>query len=163
MKQCNWCKSQVDKDAKMCPNCGKAIWEKKHIKGVKKVGIVFGILFLTLFVVIIVLALNTPSAEEYCTSAKFVNLEEVYELHAQNVPKAEELYKDKYFKFTGEAQHIYKSYLQIQSDYISADVYFNSFYQDKSKALNINDKVTYCGKIDFGMSIQVKNSIIVEE
>ncbi len=23
MKQCNWCKSQVDKDAKICPNCGK--------------------------------------------------------------------------------------------------------------------------------------------
>ena len=163
MKQCNWCKSQVDKDAKMCPNCGKAIWEKKHIKGIKKVGIIFGILFLTLFVVIIVLALNTPSAEEYCKSAEFVNLEEVYELHAQNVPKAEELYKDKYFKFTGEVQHIYKSYLQIQSDYISADVYFNSSYQDKSKALNVNDKVTYCGKIDFGMSIQVENSIIVEE
>ena len=47
------------------------------------------------------------------------NLEEVYNLHSKDVPKAEELYKDKYFKFTGTISHKYKTYTQIQSDYVS--------------------------------------------
>ncbi len=28
MKQCNWCKSQVDKDAKMCSNMGKETYKR---------------------------------------------------------------------------------------------------------------------------------------
>ena len=74
MKECNWCKSQVNADAKVCPNCGKRIWEKKHKKGIKAVGITFGIIFLLLFVVIIILALNSPSVEDKCQNAEFVNL-----------------------------------------------------------------------------------------
>ena len=109
MKECNWCKSQVNADAKVCPNCGKRIWEKKHKKGIKAVGITFGIIFLLLFVVIIILALNSPSVEDKCQNAEFVNLEEVYNLHSKDVPKAEELYKDKYFKFTGTISHKYKT------------------------------------------------------
>ena len=163
MKECNWCKSQVNADAKVCPNCGKIILEKKPKKGIKAVGITFGIIFLLLFVVIIILALNSPSVEDKCQNAEFVNLEEVYNLHSKDVPKAEELYKDKYFKFTGTISHKYKTYTQIQSDYVSADVYFSANYKDKASNYNVNDKITYCGKINFGMAIQVKNAMIIDE
>lgn len=163
MKECNWCKSQVNADAKICPKCGKAIWEKKHKKGIKAVGITFGIIFLVLFIVIIILALNSPSVEEKCQNAEFITLEEIYNLHSKDVPKAEELYKDKYFKFNGTISHKYKTYTQIQSDYISADVYFSTNYEDKASNYNVDDKITYCGKIDFGMAIQVKNTMIIDE
>ena len=163
MKECNWCKSQVNADAKICPNCGKRIWEKKHKKGIKAVGITFGIIFLLLFVVIVILALNSPSVEDKCQDAEFVNLEEVYNLHSKDVPKAEELYKDKYFKFTGTISHKYKTYTQIQSDYVSADVYFSANYRDKASNYNVNDKITYCGKINFGTAIQVKNAMIIDK
>ena len=163
MKECNWCKSQVDKDAKICPKCGKRIWEKKHKKAMKVFGIVVGSVFALLFVVIIIAAINTPSVEEKCKNAELVSLEEIYELHAKDVPKAEELYKDKYFKFNGTISHKYKSYIQIQSDYISADTYFSANYKDKVSNYNVNDKITYCGKVNFGMAIQVKNAMIVEE
>lgn len=163
MKECNWCKSQVDKGAKICPNCGKRIWEQKHKKLGKTVGITFGIIFLLLFVVIIILALNSPKVEDKCKNAELITLEEIYDLHSKDVPKAEELYKDKYFKFNGTISHKYKTYIQIQSDYISADTYFSANYKDKAYDYNVNDKITYCGKVDFGMAIQVKNAMIVDE
>ena len=96
-------------------------------------------------------------------NAEFGNLEEIYHLHAQNVPKAEEIYKNKYFKFTGKITHIYNNYLQIESNYISADVYFDSDYKEKAKNLNVNDTITYSGRVDFGMSIIVRDAIIVKE
>ena len=163
MKECNWCKSQVNKDAKVCPNCGKPIWEKKHKKAIKTVGIVFGIIFSLLFVIIIILALGSPKVEDKCQNAEFVSLEEIYDLHSKDVPKAEELYKDKYFKFTGTISHKYKTYTQIQSDYVSADVYFSANYKDKASNYNVNDKIKYCGKVNFGMAIQVKNAMIIDE
>lgn len=163
MKECNWCKSQVNEDAKVCPNCGKHIWEKKHQKGIKAVGIILGILVLFLVMIIIILSLDAPDVEEKCQNAEFVNLEEIYELHAKDVPKAEELYKDKYFKFNGTISHKYKTYIQIQSNYVSADTYFLSSYKDKAYSYNVDDKITYCGKVDFGLAIQVKNAMIVEE
>lgn len=163
MKECNWCKSQVNQGAKICPNCGKRIWEKKHKKGIKTVGIVLGIIFSLLFVIIIILALGSPKVEDKCQNAEFVSLEEIYDLHSKDVPKAEELYKDKYFKFTGTISHKYKTYTQIQSDYVSADVYFSANYKDKASNYNVNDKITYCGKVNFGMAIQVKNAMIIDE
>lgn len=163
MKECNWCKSQVNADAKVCPNCGKYIWEKKHKKGIKAVGITLGIIFSLLFVVIIIIALGSPKVEDKCQNAEFVNLEEIYNLHSKDVNKAEELYKDKYFKFNGTISHKYKTYTQIQSDYVSADVYFSANYKEKASNYNVDDKITYCGKINFGMAIQVKNAMIVEE
>lgn len=162
-KICPQCKSKIDKDAKICPNCRCAQWSKKDKKLLKNVLKTFGIIFLVLFVIIIVLAVNSPSVEEECANAKFVNLEEVYDLHAKDVPKAEELYKGKYFKFNGTISHKYKNYMQIQSDYISADVYFNSDYKDNAFSYNVDDNITYCGKINFGLSVQVKNSIILKE
>lgn len=163
MKECNWCKSEVDKDAKICPKCGKRIWDKKHKKGIKAVGVVFGIIFLLLFLVIIILALGSPKVEDKCKDAKLANLEEIYELHAKDVNKAEELYKDKYFKFDGTISHKYKNYIQIQSDYVSSDTYFSANYKEKAFNYNVNDKITYCGKVSFGTAIKVKNAMIVEE
>ena len=163
MKECNWCKSQVDEKTKICPNCGKRIWDKKHKKGIKTVGIVFGIILLLLFVVIIILALNSPNVEEKCKNAEFIALEEIYELHAKNIAKANELYKDKYFKFNGTVGHKYKKYTQIQSDYISSDTYFSAKYKDKINNYKVNDKITYCGKVSFGVAINVKNAMIIEE
>lgn len=163
MKECNWCKSQVNKDAKVCPNCGKQIWEKKHKKGIKAVGVILGILVLFLIMIIIILSVDVPDVEEKCKSTEFANLEEIYELHAKDVPKAEEIYKDKYFKFNGTISHKYKTYIQIQSNYVSTDTYFLSSYKDKAYNYNVDDKITYCGKVDFGLAIQVKNAIIIDE
>lgn len=162
-KICSQCKSEINIDAKICPNCRCAQWSKKDKKLGKTVALIFSMLFITLFVVIIIVAINSPNVEEICANAEFVSLEEVYNLHAKDVPKAEELYNNKYFKFNGTIIHKYKSYIQIQSDYVSADTYFLSDIKEKAYNYNVDDKITYCGKINFGMAIQVKNAIIIEE
>ena len=163
MKECNWCKSEVDEKAKICPNCGKRIWEKKHKSAIKSVGIIFAVLFLLLFVIIIILALGSPKVEDKCKDAEFANLEEIYELHSEDVPAAEELYKDKYFKFKGKISHKYKSYIQIQSEFVSSDTYFSPNYEERAYAYNVDDEITYCGKVDFGLAIKVKNAMVIEE
>lgn len=138
-------------------------WEKKHKKGIKAVGITIGIIFLLLFIVIIIIATSSTGVKEKCKNAEFVSLEEIYNLNSKYVPKAEELDKDKYFKFSGTISHKYKSYTQIESDYIKTDVYFSTDYKDKVSSYNADDKITYCGKVDFGMAVQVKNAMIIEE
>ena len=163
MKECNWCKKEVDEKAKICPYCGKRIWEEKHKKGIKKVGIIFGIIFGLLFIIIIVAALTGKKVEDYCKDAEFANLEEIYNLHATDQPKAESLYKDKYFKFKGKITHKYNKYIQIESNYISADTYFNSSYKDKAYEYDVDSEITYCGKVNFGLAIQVKNAMVIEE
>lgn len=162
MKECKYCKSEINEDAKVCPNCRRSQWNQNDKKLLKKVFKTIGLVFLILFIVIIVLAINSPNVEDKCVNAEFVKLEDVYEIHAKDIIKAEEQYKDKYFKFTGTISHKYKNYIQIQSDYISADVYFNTKYKDEAFNYNIGDTITYCGKIDYSMSIQVKNAMIVK-
>lgn len=162
-KICSQCKSEIPADAKRCPNCRCTQWNKKE----KKIGkivlkAILGI-FALLFIVIIVLALNTPSVEDKCANAKFVTLEEVYNIHSTDVTKAKEMYEGKYFKFTGTIGKKYDKYFQIASDYINADVYFNVNYKDKANELNVGDKITYCGKISYSTSVQVKNAMIINE
>ena len=142
MKECNWCKSKVDEGAKVCPKCGKSIWEKKHKSAIKSVGIIFAVLFLLLFIIIIILALGSPKVEDKCKDAEFANLEEIYELHSEDVYAAEELYKNKYFKFTGTISHKYKKYIQIQSNYVSSDTYFSPNYEEKAYSYNVDDEIT---------------------
>ena len=121
MKECNWCKSQVNKDAKVCPNCGKPIWEKKHKKAIKTVGIIFGIIFSLLFVIIIILALGSPKVEDKCQNAEFVSLEEIYDLHSKDVPKAEKLYKDKYFKLDENKKTTIEELVERYAKYIISE------------------------------------------
>lgn len=162
VRLCPRCKSEVSPDATRCPNCNVTIWRDKDKKLGKRVLKIFGFIFLALFIILIIVGINTPSSEEKCKDAKVGNLEEIYELKAKDVPKAEELYKDKYFKFTGKISKKYKNYIQIESNYISADVYFAPDYKDKANELNVGDTISYCGKINFGMAIQVKNACIIE-
>ena len=160
--KCNWCKKDIEDGAKVCPNCGKTVWNEKDKKALKLVGKVTCCIFALLFIVIIIVAIPSEKVEDACRNAAEANLEEIYELHAKDVPKAEELYKDKYFKFTGTIEHKYKTYMQIQSNYVAADVYFANDYKDMAFNYAVASKVTYCGKVEFGMSIRVKNAMIIK-
>lgn len=162
-KICPQCKSEIPADAKRCPNCRCTQWSKKDKKRIKSVFKIILGLFALLFVVIIVLALNTPDVEDKCANAEFVTLEEVYNLHSTDVPKAKEMYEGKYFKFTGTIGKKYEKYIQMSSDYINADVYFNANYKEKANTLNVGDKITYCGKVEYFLGVQVKNAMIVNE
>ena len=160
--KCNWCKKDIEDGTKVCPNCGKVVWNEKDKKALKLVGKIIGCIFAVLFIVIIIVAIPSEKVEDKCRNASEANLEEIYELHAKDVPKAEELYKDKYFKFTGTIEHKYKTYMQIQSNYVAADVYFAKDYKDMAFNYAVASKVTYCGKVEFGMSIHVKNAMIIK-
>ena len=161
--ECKWCKEEIKDDAKICPKCGKAVWKEKQKKGAKILGIIVGILFVILLLIVIIVATSSPDVESKCENAEFANLEEIYKLHANDVPKAEELYKDKYFKFKGTIDKKYKSHMLVKSDYIAADVYFVSEYKDKAYEHEVKDKITYCGRVTFGLGIDVKDSILIEE
>ena len=163
MKECNWCKSQVNKDAKVCPNCGKAIWEQKDKKRLKKLGMILAILFSLLLIIIIIIVSGDKNVEEKCKNAEYITLEEVYDLHSKNVPKARELYEDKYFKFKGKVTKILDNYTKIESKYITADVYFGNKYKDRIQNMKQNEEVTYCGKVKYSLSVQIKNAIILDE
>lgn len=166
MKECNWCKSQVNKDAKVCPNCGKAIWEKKHKKAIKTVGIVFGIIFLLLFIVIIILALNSPSIEEKCQNATEITLKEVQDKMYENHQNANATYNGNYYVLKGKILHIYSKEVQIQdlnSNY-SIFVKFSSNYDDEILNLKVGDEIKYCGKLEISSgSYKIDNACILND
>lgn len=98
--------------------------------------------------------------QEQSKTAEVGNLEEIYETHARNIPKYKDEYEGKYFKFTGTVQHISDNYAQIESQYVCADVYFGN--KDDLKKISPDEVITYYGKIDYGLSLQVKDAIIVQ-
>lgn len=163
MRECDWCKSLVDVNAEICPTCGR-IWDKKKIKKMnKKILKIFGLCILLIFVVIIVLVIAEPKVEDKCKNAEYANLEEIYTLHSKNVPQAEKKYENKYFKFDGKVYKTYNDYVQINSEYVGANVYFDYKYSEKAENYQQGEEISYCGKVKFGLGISVKNAMIIEK
>ena len=163
MKKCNWCKSDVEDDAKVCPNCGKYIWKEKEKKRIKALRIIVGILFAILILIVIIILNPSSKAKEICQNAEMVTLEEIYDLHATNVPQAKEKYEGKYFIIKGKLTKVLDNYAKIESNYITADVYFNKEDLEKVIKMNKNDSITFCGKVKYGLSVNIKDAIIKEK
>lgn len=153
MKECNWCKSQVNRDAKICPKCGKRIWEKKHKKGIKAVGIILAII-LFIFILLIILISTTPAPTEQCNKATQITLNEVQDAIKTNSQKAMETYNGNYYILEGKIIHIYSKELEIKdiNGIYSIFVKFNSSYKDKILDLKVGDTIKYCGKMKISSS-----------
>ena len=128
MKNCNWCNSEVDEKAKICPKCGKRIWEKGHKKGMKITLIFLGIvIFLLIFVII---AIANPVVHD-CSNAKEITLREVQEKLKENHQNAEAIYNGNYYILNGKILHIYSKEVEIQDldNGYSVFVKFNKEYK----------------------------------
>ena len=163
MKECNWCKEKVKEDAKACPNCGKPIWNEKDKKRVTILGIIVGILFIILFLIVLIILNPASKAKEMCKDAPRVTLEDVYELHAKNVPQAKEKYEGKYFIIEGKLSKVLDNYAKIENKYITANVYFNKDDKEKVNKMKNKEKVTFCGKVDYGLGINIKDAMLIEK
>ena len=163
MIECNWCKTKVKEGAKVCPNCGKAIWKEKDKKRVKTLGIIVGILFVILFLIVLIILNPKSKAKEMCKEASRVTLEDVYELHAKNVPQAKEKYEGKYFIIEGKLSKVLDNYAKIESKYITADVYFNKKDKEKVNKMKNNEKVIFCGKVDYGLGVNIKDAMLIDK
>lgn len=163
MKECNWCKSQVNQDAKICPNCGKRIWEKKHKKGMKATLIFLGIV-IVLFILVVV-AIANPTTHD-CSDATEITLKEVQEKIQENHQNAEKTYNNNYYILNGKILHIYSKSVEIQdidSGY-SISVSFNKEFKDEILNLKVGDTIKYCGKIKLTSSYyRMENACIIND
>lgn len=163
MKQCNWCKSQVDKDAKICPNCGKYIWEKNHKKGMKVSLIFLGIVVILLILVIVAIA--NPTIHD-CSDASEITLKEVQDKMSENHKNAEATYNNNYYILNGKILHIYSKEVEIQDldGSYSIFVKFNDEFKDKILNLKVGDTIKYCGKLNISSgSYKISNACIMND
>lgn len=163
MKHCNWCNSEVDIKAKVCPKCGKPIWEKKHKISMKLSLIFLGIMVILLILVIV--AINNPVVHD-CTGASEITLKEVQDKMKENHQNAEATFNHNYYKLNGKILHIYSKELEIQdidSGY-SIFVKFNDEFKNKILDLKVGDTIKYCGKMNIkNGSYNIENACIIEE
>ena len=163
MKECNWCKSQVNQDAKICPNCGKRIWEKKHKKGMKATLIFLGIVVLLLILVIVAIA--NPTTHD-CSDATEISLREVHDKIQENHQNAEATYNGNYYILNGQILHVYSNEVQIKdmdSEY-SIFVKFNKEFKDDVLNLKVCDTIKYCGNITLTSSTyKMDNACIIKD
>lgn len=163
MKECNWCKSEVDKDAKICPNCGKYIWEKKHKKGMKASLIFLGIVVILLILVIV--AITNPTTYD-CSDASEITLKEVQAKISENHQNAEATYNNNYYILNGKILHIYSKEIEIQDldGSYSIFVKFNDEFKDKILNLKVGDTIKYCGKLSISSgSYKISNACIMND
>lgn len=163
MKECNWCKSQVNADAKVCPNCGKRIWEKKHKKGMKASLIFLGIVVILLILVIVAIA--NPTTHD-CSDASEITLKEVQAKISENHQNAEATYNNNYYILNGKILHIYSKEVEIQDldGGYSIFVKFNDEFKDEILNLKVGDTIKYCGKLSISSgSYKISNACIMKD
>ena len=155
-KQCKYCKSEIDKDAKICPNCGK-----KQKGGIGKIVLIVIACLVVLFLVLpsgddsgsSSFGGSTSTQEEKITYEKHT-AKEMLDLLNENAAKAEKEYQDKYVSVTGKVNVIDSdlSYIAIGgSEYdiinITCNVNGNEDIENKVLDLKVGSKVTVKGQV----------------
>lgn len=144
MKKCRYCKTEIDKNAKICPNCKKKQTSKGQII----------IAFIIIFVALLLFAIDLNSEEEVSFD-KYTQLnpQELHGDYVSNEISAKEKYSNNYYYFTGKIfkveEYLGDRYLEIRYTYnndttkiIELDAYFNN---DDIKTLAKDQEVTvYC-------------------
>lgn len=143
---------------------------KKLIKWLIIIGII--IFFLVKCDVFSRLANSGPTTYDYvqdCNGLQTVQLIDIYKEYQDNKELATEKYIGKAFIFEGKIFRIDsdKTMLQIDSDYISPDVYVNKNEQPKLDKYNSGDIIRVCGivkskKTFISVPIFVENATIID-
>lgn len=145
MKKCKYCKTEIDKKAKICPNC--------HKKQVSPALVAF-VLIISAIAIAITIASSQTEKEVNFDDYIQLNPQELHNDYVENEISAKDKYEGNYYYFTGKIfkveEFLGDTYLKIQYKYdkdnsklIELDAYFRN--ADDLKTVKKDDDVTvYC-------------------
>ena len=156
-KKCQFCKGEIDIDAKVCPHCKKT---QQH-------NLNFGEVVLVILVIVgFVWFLNKNDNDDKKKDEIIINgnieMNTVYQEYVDNEVRAKEKYNGKYYTFTGEIKDFSIDILNEPMVYLNfkckkgtceATVYFKKEEASKISGLNKKDIITFIGKVDKGNAL----------
>lgn len=154
-KKCQFCKSEIDIDAKVCPHCKRA--QQHNLNFVEVV-----LVIIVIAGIVWVLNRNDDNKKNEIVSNGNIEMNTVYQEYVDNEVRAKEKYNGKYYTFTGEIKDFSIDVLNEPMVYLNfkckkgaceATVYFKKEEANKISKLNKKDKITFIGKVDKGNAV----------
>ena len=140
-KKCQYCKSEIDAEASVCPHCKK----EQHSN-------IFSVIVVILIIIGIIWVFNRPDnnkEKSAIVSNGDMKLNTVYQEYVDNKVRAKEKYEGKYYTFTGVIKDFSSDILNEPMIYLNfkckkgtceAVVYFRKEESTKISKLNKKDK-----------------------
>lgn len=151
-KKCQYCKSEIDIDAKVCPHCKRT---QQHnltlVEGILVIAVIIGLVW--------VFNRTDDNKKNEIVSNGNIEMNTVYQEYVDNEVRAKEKYEGKYYTFSGEIKDFSVDVLNEPMVYLTfkckkgtceSTVYFKKEEASKISKLNKKDKITFMGKIDKG-------------